>query len=138
MATRLEKRKIAHRRRKMRVRKKVSGTTVRPRLVVDRSLRYMRVSLVDDARGMTMFGASTRNLPEAGLDLPEKADEFAIGDKKLPLVNKVADAYKLGLFIAQKAKEQGIESVVFDRNGFRYHGRVRAIAEGARKGGLAL
>ncbi|GBE29114.1 50S ribosomal protein L18 [bacterium BMS3Bbin04] len=138
MANRAEKLKIAHLRRKMRVRKKISGTAERPRLVVDRSLRYMRVSLVDDDRGMTMFGASTRKLPEAGLDLPEKADKFKTGKKKLPLVKKVGEAFQLGMFIAQMAKDKGIDAVVFDRNGYRYHGRVRAIAEGARKGGLAL
>jgi large subunit ribosomal protein L18 len=138
MATRSDKQKIAHRRRKMRVRKKISGTAARPRLVVNRSLRFMRVSLVDDDRGMTLFGATTRKLPESGLDLPKKAEEFVVGDKKLPLVNKVADAFKLGLYIAQMAKENGIDSVVFDRSGYRYHGRVRAIAEGARNGGLTL
>ncbi len=121
----------------MRVRKKVSGTSARPRLVINRSLRYMRVALVDDDRGMTLFGATTRKLPE-GLDLPEKPEEFKAGKKKLPLKAKVADAYKLGLHIAKLAKDNGIESVVFDRNGLRYHGRVRAVAEGARKGGLAL
>ena len=138
MATKIEKRKIAHRRRKMRVRKKISGTAERPRLVVNRSLRYMRVSLVDDVAGMTLCGASTRNLPELAVELPEDPEKFKVGGKKLPLKDKVADAFKLGVVVAQMAKDKGIDAVVFDRNGYRYHGRVRAIAEGARKGGLTL
>lgn len=138
MATKLEKRKQAHKRRKMRVRKRVSGTAARPRLVVNRSLRYMHANLINDFDGLVLTGASTRKLPEDGLNLPEKPDEFKSGGKKLPLRGKVADAYRLGLYLAELAKEKGIDQVVFDRNGLRYHGRVRAVAEGARKGGLTF
>lgn len=138
MATNLEKRKQAHRRRKMRVRKRISGTAERPRLVVGRSLRFMNAALVDDVQGFTLIGATTRKMPEDKLELPEKPEEYKANGKNLPLKAKVADAYKLGLYMAELAKEKGIEHVVFDRNGLRYHGRVRAVAEGARKGGLVF
>jgi large subunit ribosomal protein L18 len=138
MATKQAKMKAAQKRRKMRVRKRVSGTAERPRLSVFRSLRYMTASLIDDDRGVTIVGATTKKMEAEGLELPEKPEKFKIGDKKLPLTGKVADAFRLGLVIATKAKEAGISQVVFDRNGQRYHGRVRAVAEGARKGGLEL
>jgi len=138
MATKQAKLKAAQKRRKMRVRKRVSGTADRPRLSVFRSLRYMAVSLIDDDRGVTIMGATTKKMEVEGLELPKKPEEFKVGGKKLPLKGKVADSFRLGLVIATKAKEAGISQVVFDRNGQRYHGRVRAVAEGARKGGLEL
>ena len=138
MATKLDKSKQARRRRKMHVRKHVNGTAERPRLVINRSLKYMAASLVDDDRNTTLFGASTKVLKLDDYELPKDAESFAVNEKKLPLTGKVADAFRLGLAIAAKAKESGITSVVFDRNGLRYHGRVRAVAEGARKGGLVL
>ena len=138
MATKLEKNRAARIRRKKHVRKIVNGTAERPRLVINRSLKYMGASLVDDDRGVTLFGATTKVLKLDDYNLPENAEEFGVGEKKLPLKGKVADAYRLGMAIASMAKEQGISSVVFDRNGLRYHGRVRAVAEGARKGGLVL
>ncbi|MBS1260802.1 MAG: 50S ribosomal protein L18 [Calditrichaeota bacterium] len=136
MATRLERRKRAYARRKQRVRKKVRGTRARPRLVVSRSLRSMNAALVDDREGITLTGANARNLPEKGLELPENAEQYEVNGRKLSLRAKVADAYRLGLYVAQLAKAKGIDRVVFDRNGYRYHGRVRAVAEGARQGGL--
>jgi large subunit ribosomal protein L18 len=138
MATKLEKSKRAHQRRKMRVRKRVSGTSERPRLVVNRSLKYMAVSLVDDDQGQTLFGVSTRTEKLEAFELPEDGENFEIEGKRLPMSRRVAEAYRLGQAVAAKAKEKGIKTVVFDRNGLRYHGRVRAIAEGARKGGLEL
>jgi len=136
MSTKLEKSKLAHKRRKMRVRKRVNGSTERPRLVVNRSLKYMSVSVVDDEKGVTILGATTRKADFSKYDAPESVDEE--GTSKLLLTHKVAEAYQLGQAIAEKAKEKGIKAVVFDRNGLRYHGRVRAVAEGARKGGLEL
>jgi large subunit ribosomal protein L18 len=137
MATKLDKRKQAHRRRKMRVRKRVNGTAERPRLVVNRSLKYMAASLVDDVNSKTLLGATTKKLDLDRFESPE-GDTPEDGGKKLPMSAKVSEAYKLGQAIAERAKEAGIQRAVFDRNGLRYHGRVRAVAEGARKGGLEL
>ncbi len=110
-------------RRHIRVRKKMSGTSDRPRLVVFRSLRNMEGQLVDDDRGVTLLGLSTRSVPTDG--------EVAEG-----MSAKVAAAYRAGFALAERAKEAGIDRVVFDRAGFRYHGRVQAFADGARAGGL--
>ncbi|MGO4596486.1 50S ribosomal protein L18 [Terrabacter sp. 2RAF25] len=108
-------------RRQVRGRKKISGTTARPRLVVSRSSRHLFVQVVDDTVGKTVASASTM---EADLRAFE-------GDK-------TAKAKKVGELVASRAKDAGIESVVFDRGGNKYHGRVAAIAEGAREGGLSL
>ena len=108
-------------RRQVRGRKKVSGTAERPRLVVTRSSRHVFVQLVDDSKGRTVASASTL---EADLRALE-------GDK-------TAKARKVGELVAERAKAAGIEDVVFDRGGNRYAGRVAAIADGAREGGLNL
>ena len=108
-------------RRHLRLRKKVTGTTVRPRLVVSRSSRHVFVQIVDDTIGKSVASASTM---EADLRSFE-------GDK-------TAKARKVGELLAERAKSAGVEAVVFDRGGNKYHGRVAAIAEGAREGGLAL
>ncbi len=108
-------------RRQVRGRKKIAGTPARPRLVVSRSSRHLFVQVVDDTVGKTVASASTM---EADLRAFE-------GDK-------TAKARKVGELVAARAKDAGIESVVFDRGGNKYHGRVAAIAEGAREGGLSL
>ena len=108
-------------RRHLRVRKRVSGTTVRPRLVVNRSARHVFVQVIDDTQGLTLASASTLEAEMRSFD----------GDK-------TAKAKRVGELIAERAKAAGIEAVVFDRGGNRYHGRVAAIADGAREGGLAL
>jgi len=108
-------------RRHLRLRKKVTGTTGRPRLVVSRSSRHVFVQIVDDTVGKTVASASTM---EADLRSFE-------GDK-------TAKARRVGELLAERAKSAGVEAVVFDRGGNKYHGRVAAIAEGAREGGLAL
>jgi large subunit ribosomal protein L18 len=108
-------------RRHLRLRKKVAGTTARPRLVVSRSSRHVFVQIVDDTIGKTVASASTM---EADLRSFE-------GDK-------AAKARKVGELLAERAKSAGVEAVVFDRGGNKYHGRIAAIAEGAREGGLAL
>jgi len=114
--------KVAARgRRHLRVRKKISGTAVRPRLVVSRSSRHVFVQVVDDTQGKTLASASTMEADVRALD----------GDK-------TAKARKVGELLADRAKSAGVESVVFDRAGNKYHGRVAAIADGAREGGLAL
>lgn len=108
-------------RRHARLRKKIEGTAVRPRLVVTRSARHMFVQVVDDSKGFTLASASTL---ETGLRTFD-------GDK-------TAKARKVGELVAERAKAAGIEAVVFDRGGSKYAGRVAAIAEGAREGGLNL
>ncbi|MFC3808509.1 50S ribosomal protein L18 [Terrabacter sp. MAHUQ-38] len=108
-------------RRQVRGRKKIAGTAARPRLVVSRSSRHLFVQVVDDTVGKTVASASTM---EADLRAFE-------GDK-------TAKAKKVGELVAARAKDAGIEAVVFDRGGNKYHGRVAAIAEGAREGGLSL
>ena len=108
-------------RRHLRLRKKVTGTAVRPRMVVSRSSRHVFVQVVDDTVGKTVASASTM---EADLRSFE-------GDK-------TAKARKVGELLAERAKSAGVEAVVFDRGGNKYHGRVAAIAEGAREGGLSL
>jgi large subunit ribosomal protein L18 len=112
---------VARARRHLRVRKKVSGTTLRPRLVVSRSTRHIYVQVVDDVAGRTVASASTMESDLRGFD----------GDK-------TAKARKVGELVGQRAKDAGVEAVVFDRGGNRYHGRVAAIADGAREAGLAL
>jgi large subunit ribosomal protein L18 len=108
-------------RRQVRGRKKIAGTASRPRLVVSRSSRHLFVQVVDDTVGRTVASASTM---EADLRAFE-------GDK-------TAKAKKVGELVAARAKDAGVEAVVFDRGGNKYHGRVAAIAEGAREGGLSL
>jgi large subunit ribosomal protein L18 len=108
-------------RRQVRGRKKVSGTAERPRLVVTRSARHISVQVVDDLVGRTLVSASTM---EAELRAFE-------GDKS-------AKARRVGELVARRAKAAGVEGVVFDRAGNKYHGRVAALADGAREGGLAF
>lgn len=112
---------VARKRRHVRLRKKVQGTSLRPRLVVTRSARHVFVQLVDDSKGHTLASASTLETELRSLD----------GDK-------TAKARKVGELVAERAKAAGITDVVFDRGGNRYAGRVAAIAEGAREGGLNL
>jgi large subunit ribosomal protein L18 len=112
---------IGRKRRHLRVRKKVEGSAARPRLVVSRSARHVFVQLVDDAQGRTLASASTMEADVRSL----------AGDK-------TAKARAVGALVAERAKAAGVERVVFDRGGNRYHGRVAAIADGAREGGLAL
>ena len=113
------KKAIARSRRHSRVRKRVSGTPSRPRLVVSRSARHIVVQVVDDIAGRTLASASTMEA-----DLRKNS-----GDK-------TAKAREVGKLVAVRAKQAGIESVVFDRGGNKYHGRVAALADGAREGGL--
>ena len=106
-------------RRHLRVRKKVSGTAARPRLVVFRSLKHIYAQLVNDDQGVTLLGVS---------DLSEGIQVEGKG--------KVGKGKAVGKLLASRAKVAGISKVVFDRAGYRYHGRVQAVADGAREGGL--
>ncbi len=112
---------VARQRRHLRLRKKITGTTVRPRLVVTRSSRHMVAQVVDDSVGKTVASASTLEADLRAFD----------GDK-------TAKARKVGELVAERAKAVGVDTVVFDRGGNKYHGRVAAVADGAREGGLAL
>jgi large subunit ribosomal protein L18 len=102
-------------RRHLRVRKRVSGTMERPRLVIFRSLKHIYAQLVDDATGRTLASAT----------------DLTVGEGK-----KAEKALAVGKQLAERAKEAGISRAVFDRGGYRYHGRVKAVADGAREGGL--
>jgi large subunit ribosomal protein L18 len=108
-------------RRHLRVRKRVAGTAERPRLVVFRSIKHIYAQLVDDDRGVNLMGVSDAS---EGMTLEGKG--------------KVAKAKAAGKLLAEKARAAGITKTVFDRGGYRYHGRVQAVAEGAREGGLEL
>lgn len=112
---------IARARRHFRLRKKVVGTAERPRLVVTRSNRHMVAQVIDDGRGHTLVSASTL---EAELRSME--------------ASKVEKSRKVGELVAKRALEAGITAVVFDRGGNKYHGRVAAVADGAREAGLTL
>ena len=108
-------------RRDARIRKYVSGTAARPRLCVTRSTRHMFVQVIDDVKGVTLASASTMEAELRAADL-----------------DKTAKAKRVGELVAERAKAAGVEAVVFDRGGNKYHGRVAAVADGAREGGLAL
>ena len=113
--------RVARQRRHLRLRKKVSGSAARPRLVVTRSARHISAQVVDDGIGQTIVSASTLEA-----DLRSSNDD------------KTAKARKVGELIAERAKAAGLDAVVFDRGGNKYHGRVAAVADGAREGGLKL
>lgn len=119
--SRAKGRSAARIRRHARLRKKIVGTPTRPRLVVTRSARHMFVQLVDDAQGHTIAYASTMEPDMRSFE----------GDK-------TAKARKVGELVAKRAKDAGIEAVVFDRGGSKYAGRVAAVADGAREEGLSL
>ncbi len=118
-----EGRSIRRAMRHRRIRRKLRGTAERPRLVVFRSLRNMEGQLVDDDASRTIVGVST---------LSGELREFK-GESRTPGIEV---AFEAGRLLGRKAREHGVQSVVFDRGGYRYHGRVKAFADGARKGGL--
>lgn len=117
----IEKKKESHLKRKTRVRKKITGTSERPRLNVYRSNKHIYAQIIEDATGKTLTAASTLSK-----ELKDK-----LGD-----VKKTEAAKKIGEFVAKKAIAKGIDRVVFDRGGFLYHGRIKAVADGAREAGL--
>ncbi len=121
LGTRGKSKTAAKDRRHARLRKRIVGSAERPRLVVTRSARHVFVQIVDDAKGHTLASASTLETDLRSFD----------GDK-------TAKARRVGELLAERAKQAGIEAVVFDRGGNKYAGRVAAIADGAREGGLSL
>ncbi len=119
--TRGKSKAAARTRRHLRLRKKISGTGLRPRLVVTRSARHVFVQVVDDTKGITLASASTMEA-----NFRSSKDD------------KSAKSKAVGLLVAERAKAAGISEVIFDRGGNKYAGRVAAIADGAREGGLVL
>ncbi|WP_420174558.1 50S ribosomal protein L18 [Luteococcus sp. OSA5] len=117
----LAAKKASRVRRQVRARKKIQGSAERPRLVVNRSARHIAVQVIDDVKGHTLASASTM----------EAAVRGAEGDKS-------AKAAKVGTLIAERAKAAGVENVVFDRAGNKYHGRIAALADAAREAGLGF
>ncbi len=111
---------VARRKRVKRIRKKISGSLERPRLRVFKSAKHIYAQLIDDNKGHTLVAASSLHKDVSGSD--EKG--------------KCSLAAKVGVVLAEKAKAAGIESVVFDRGGYIYHGRIKALSDGAREGGL--
>ncbi len=111
-------------RRHRRVRAKISGTQTRPRLAVHRSLQHIYVQVIDDASGHTLAAASS-NEPEFRVLLSDTVKGW-----------NIAGAKQVGILVAQRAQAAGVTGVVFDRGGYPYHGRVKALAESAREGGL--
>ena len=116
-------RDLQRRRRHLRIRNRVQGTAARPRLVVFRSLKNIEGQVVDDDAGKTLFGVSTV--------APDLRDFTAEGQNR-----RVEQSFAAGKLLAEKARALGIQAVVFDRGGYKYHGRVKAFADGAREGGL--
>ena len=117
----LNPRSQARLKRKKRIRKKLAGTTKRPRLCVFRSAKHIYAQLIDDSQGQTVVAASSM----------EKAVRVELATK-----NKVTAANAVGKIIGERALGKGVKEVVFDRNGFLYHGRIKAVSEGAREAGL--
>jgi large subunit ribosomal protein L18 len=111
-----EQRRTSRTRRHFRLRKRVAGTATRPRLVVSRSSRHMYAQVIDDVRGVTVASASTYKLERDG--------------------DKTAQARRVGELVAERARAAGVSTVVFDRGGNKYHGRIAALAESARSSGL--
>ena len=116
-------RRVQRAKRHRRIRKRIQGTAERPRLVVFRSIKNIEGQLVDDDSSRTLVGVSS---------LAEELKGFQ-GKSQMP---KVEVAFEAGKLLADKAKAAGVEKVIFDRAGYKYHGRVKAFADGARKGGL--
>ncbi|MBZ4658675.1 MAG: ribosomal protein [Desulfacinum sp.] len=122
MGSKTHPRVVARLKRKKRIRGRIEGTPDRPRLTVYRSAKHIYAQVIDDTAGVTLAAASTLS------------PEFKNLDEELK--GKIGAAEKVGQLVAKKALEKGIKRVVFDRNGFIYHGRVRALADGARAAGL--
>ncbi len=121
MANKTNPRETARLKRKSRIRKKLEGNQERPRLTVFRSDKHIYAQIVDDIKGVTLIAASTLSPGYKEAEAPK---------------GKVGAAKRVGEMIARKAQEQGITKVVFDRNGYIYHGRVQALADAARQAGL--
>ena len=114
--------RLARYKRKVRIRQRIKGTADKPRLSVFRSAKHITAQVIDDTVGQTVAAASSL--------------EKEVRGQETPFENKSAQATFIGKLIAERAQEKGVKEVVFDRNGFLYHGRVKALSEGAREAGL--
>ena len=110
--------------KKARIRRKISGTAERPRLAVFRSLNHIYAQVIDDTKGVTLLEASSKS--------KELADDIKASK------GKISKSKLVGKLVAKKAAEKGITSAVFDRSGYQFHGRIKAVADGAREGGLKI
>jgi large subunit ribosomal protein L18 len=117
-----DKKRVARFKRKVRIRQRIKGTADKPRLSVFRSSKHISAQLIDDAAGTTLAAASSL--------------EKEVRGQKASFENKTALATFIGKLIAERAQEKGVKQVVFDRNGFLYHGRIKAVSDGAREAGL--
>ena len=138
MKNMLEKRKKRYRRHK-RVRAKVFGTSKVPRFCVFRSAKHIYVQLIDDEKGKTLVAASDLELKKSevkGKKLKKKEEKTK--EEKKQLSRKAVVAYQVGKLIAEKALKKKVKKAIFDRGGYKYHGRVKTVAEGVREGGLKL
>lgn len=120
-------------RRHKRVRGKISGTSKRPRLCVFRSSKHIYAQLIDDENNRVLSSASDLKLKKMGR---KKSSSTKATEDKKELSRKLVLGFEVGKLIAKKAKELKIEEIIFDRGGYKYHGRVKSLAEGAREGGL--
>ncbi|MCE1188901.1 MAG: 50S ribosomal protein L18 [Ignavibacteria bacterium] len=120
----ITKKSVTRERSKQKIRKKIFGTAEKPRLTVYRSLSHIYTQLIDDEAGKTLLAVSTKS---AELAEQLKAAPGKVGKSKL-----------VGMLLAKKAIEQNIKTAVFDRNGYQYHGRIKAVAEGVREGGIVM
>jgi large subunit ribosomal protein L18 len=117
-----DKKRVARFKRKVRIRQRIQGTVDKPRLSVFRSSKHISAQVIDDAAGKTLAAASSL--------------EKEVRGQKASFENKTALATFIGKLIAERAQEKGVKQVVFDRNGFLYHGRIKAVSDGAREAGL--
>ncbi len=134
-------RRISRLRRHTRLRKKLSGTAERPRLVVHRSARHIHVQLVNDLNGTTVAAASSIEADVRGVPGDKKARSVRVGqeaDVRGVPGDKKARSVRVGQLIAERAKAAGIDTVVFDRGGYTYGGRIAALADAARENGLSF
>ena len=134
----IQKTKLAKRfRRKARVRAKVFGTAKRPRLSIFRSLKGMSAQLIDDEKQKTLIGVNSREVKNLKSQKVEKTIKQKNNKTKKQKNNrKVEESFELGKLIAEKSKDKKIKECIFDKSSYKYHGRVKAFAEGAREGGL--
>lgn len=137
MAIKVKKIKFGRReKRKLRTRKRTRGAMERPRLCVYRSRQFTYAQIISDDRGVTLISASSRE-PQVMEKLAALGEKDTAEGKKASTSSKSMQAARMvGLVLAERGREKGISSVVFDRNGFLYHGRIQALADGAREGGL--
>jgi len=136
MFNRIKEKRKKRERRRAKIRKTIKGTESRPRLSVFRSNKHIYLQFIDDSKGRTIFSFSDLDL--AKVKKEELKEIFLPKKIKNDLKGKKLKAYQVGFLAAKKAQEKKIKKVVFDRGGFKYHGRVKFLAEGARQGGLVF